>query len=355
MNLLKGRRGWVIGAFVGYAVLALGFSAAHNVGASQPAIGRIGPADFAEPTYSSPIAVSNGGGFVWSVNPDDDSVSVIRTDTDELAGQSIRVGDEPQSIALDPNGQFAYVASAADSSVTVIKVTNTNPFQAAVETRFTTGAEPWNIVISPNGKRVFVANSAQDTISVINSEIIAGHLSPTLIGSVDIRNSACNAPDTGRHFQPRGMAVTLGNDKLYVTRFLSFTGGATPKQATDDGKEGLVCRFTVNTSGPTAATVLTAPTPFPMAAQPTGFADANGVATKAYPNQLQSIVIRGDRAYLPNIAASPGGPLKFNVDTQAFVNQLSSVNTTAADAGALNLHRARPTPWRLNVCRRTSG
>jgi YVTN family beta-propeller protein len=55
--------------------------------------------------------------------------------------------------------------------VTVIKVTNTSPFQAAVETSFTTGAEPWNIVISPNGRRVFVANSAQDTISVIDSEI----------------------------------------------------------------------------------------------------------------------------------------------------------------------------------------
>ena len=30
-------------------------------------------------------------------------------------------------------------------------------------------------------------------------------------------------PDRNRHFQPRGMAVTLDNTKLYVTRFLSFT------------------------------------------------------------------------------------------------------------------------------------
>ncbi|MEO7910785.1 MAG: YncE family protein [Roseiflexaceae bacterium] len=342
MNLLKGRRGWMIGAFMGYALLALAFSAAHNVGASQPTFGEIGPADFAEPTYSSPIAVSNGGSFVWSVNPDDDSVSVIRTDTDELAGQSIRVGDEPQSIALDPNGQFAYVASAADNTVTVIKVTNTNPFQAAVQTRFTTGAEPWNIVISPNGKRVFVANSAQDTISVIDSEITGGHPSPTLIGSVDIRNSACNI-DTGRHFQPRGMAVTLDNTKLFVTRFLSFTkpGGV---QASDDGKEGVVCRFTVNTAGGTPGAVLTAPTPITLASQAAGFADANGAATKAYPNQLQSIVIRGDRAYLPNIAASPSGPLKFNVDTQAFVNQISGVGGTPVDAGALNLHLGARNP-----------
>jgi DNA-binding beta-propeller fold protein YncE/mono/diheme cytochrome c family protein len=352
MKLLKGRRGWMIGAFIGYAVLALAFSAANNVGASQPALGGVGPADFAEPTYSSPIALSNGGSFVWNVNPDDDSVSIIRTDTDVLAGLSIRVGDEPQSIALDPNGLFAYVASAADNSVTVIKVNSTSPFQAAVVARFTTGAEPWNIVISPNGKRVFVANSAQDTISVINSEITGGHPSPTLLGSVDIRNSACNAADPGRHFQPRGMAVTVDNSKLFVTRFLSFTkpGGL---QASDDGKEGLVCRFAVDTSGANAAAVLSSPTPITLAAQATGFNDPNGAATKAFPNQLQSIVIRGDRAYLPNIAASPAGPFKFNVDTQAFVNQISGVGAAPVDAGALNLHLGARNPETINGVQKT--
>src|SRR6185503_5452585 len=105
-----------------------------------------------------------------------------------------------------------------------------------------------------------------------------------------------------------------------------------------------VCRFTVNTSGATAAAVLSSPTPVALASQDTGFADANGAATKAYPNQLQSIVLRGDRAYLPNIAASPSGPLKFNVDTQAFVNQISGVGTTPVDAGALNLHLGARNP-----------
>ena len=344
MNLLKGRRGWMIGLFMGYALLALAFSAAHNVGASQPALGGIGPAVFTAPTYSSPIAIDANQGLLWVVNPDADSVSVIDISSADPANyslvKSIQVGDEPQSIALDTISatQYnAYVANAAGNSVTVINVNTSGTLSATVENTLPTGAEPWNVVASPDGKRIFVANSGQDTITVIRTDTRA------IIGSVDIRNSACNAPDTGRHFQPRGMAVTLGNDKLYVTRFLSFTkpGGV---QATDDGKDGLVCRYTVNTAGTTAATVLTNPAAITLAAQATGFADANGAATKAYPNQLQSIVIRGDRAYLPNIAASPAGPLKFNVDTQAFVNQISGVNTTAADAGALNLHLGARNP-----------
>jgi YVTN family beta-propeller protein len=345
MNLLQGRRAWMIGAFIGYAVLALGFSAARNVGASQPPIGGIGPAAFAAPTYSSPIAIDANQGLLWVVNPDADTVSVIDISSANPANysliRSIQVGDEPQSIALDTISatQYnAYVANAAGNSVTVINVNTSGTLSATVEKTLTTGAEPWNVVATPNGQRVFVANSGQDTITVINTA------NRQIIGSVDIRNSACNVGDTARHFQPRGMAVTLDNTKLYVTRFLSFTkpGG---QQATDDGREGVVCRFTVNTSGANAAAVLSAPTPITLAAQPTGFNDANGVATKAFPNQLQSIVIRGDRAYLPNIAASPAGPFKFNVDTQAFVNQISGVTGgSQADAGTLNLHLGARNP-----------
>ena len=37
--------------------------------------------NFNHPTYSSPIVISADNKLLWSVNPADDSVSVIRTDT----------------------------------------------------------------------------------------------------------------------------------------------------------------------------------------------------------------------------------------------------------------------------------
>ena len=206
------------------------------------------PAVFNHSTYSSPIAMSADNKLVWSVNPGDDSVSVIRTDSNERI-INIKVGDEPQSVALDPSNQFAYVANAARSNVTVIKIKNANPsaFSAEVDGsagpqgNITTGAEPWNIVVSPNGTRVFVANSGQDTITVIDAA------NRKVIGHVDIRNSLCNDPDRNRRFQPRGLSVTLDNSKLYVTRFFSFVkaGG---QQGTDTGREGLVCRLDIDTS-----------------------------------------------------------------------------------------------------------
>ncbi|CAG0932336.1 hypothetical protein TFLX_02545 [Thermoflexales bacterium] len=286
---------------------------------------------FGAPTTSSPIVLSNDKAFVWSVNPDDDSVSVIRTDTDvEIA--RLPVGDEPQSIAIDPDGEYVYVANAADNSVTVIRVSSTSPFGAVVEATLTTGAEPWNIVVSPNGNRVYVANSGQDTITVIKADVNFPTL-PSIIGNVTLNNTTCNVGDADRHFQPRGLAVTADNTKLYVTRFLSFVT-STGTQATNNGKEGVVCRLDINTSSSTIGGSVTAFTPITLTARSSGF---NG--EPAYPNQLQSIVIRGEAAYLPNIAAAPAAPLRFNADTHAFVNVVGGVTgTVQTDLGALNLH-----------------
>jgi len=291
-------------------------------------------------TYSSPIAVSQNDKLIWVVNPSDDSVSVMRPDNNTRITK-ITVGDEPQSVALTPNGQYAWVANAAAGTVTAILINDPawGTFSATNVATLTTGAEPWNIVTSPDGNRVFVANSAQDTITVINAATLG------IIGHVDLRNSIANDPDRNRQFQPRGLAVTADNTKLYVTRFLSFTkpGG---RQGDDLGKEGLVAVLDINTSSTSindyqvARTVTLAPQisgfKFP------GLTNPPAPDTFAFPNQLQSIVIRGSQAYLPNIAASPTGPLRFNLDTHAFVSVIDGVTgTTPADAGTnkfLNLH-----------------
>jgi DNA-binding beta-propeller fold protein YncE/mono/diheme cytochrome c family protein len=357
MRFLPKKSSWLVGGVAAYLILAVAFAYTRSAAASTHQLAP-GLAAFTKPTSSSPIALSASNELLWVVNPDSDTVSVFRTSDNSKVISDIPVGDEPQSIALHPNNTFAYVANAAGNSVTVIKITNpsTTSFLAAPDTsagprgEIITGAEPWNIVISPDGNRVFVANSAQDTISVLRTD------TNTLIGAVNMRTTVCNdvtgdnLGDADYHFQPRGLAVTQDNTRLYVTRFFSFTGGAAPKQATDNGKVGVVCRFSVNTGGANASAVLSAPSKITLAPQITGFKlDTNGdgvgdTDTSAYPNQLQSIVIRGNAAYLPNIAASPTGPLKFNVDTQAFLNRISGVGASEADAGALNLHLGARTP-----------
>jgi YVTN family beta-propeller protein len=333
----------VLAAGATISVLALAVIAQQrNVGPATAA-GEIGVA-FDTPTTSSPIALDANKNLLWVVNPDDDSVSVIgNLDGAPSVLAKVSVGDEPQSVALDtdgsPNSYHAYIANAADNTVTVVTVENSSANSVQLNANkktLVTGAEPWNVATSPDGARVFVANSVQDSITVIRTD------TQTIVGHVDLRDSACNDPDRARHFQPRGLAITQNSARLYVTRFLSFVkpGGV---QADDFGKEGVVCMLDIPSGAANLPTVNSA---IKLAPQVTGFKidkDKDGVAddTSAYPNQMQSIVIRGDQAYLPNIATSAGGPLRFNVDTQAFVNVIDGVGGAPSDAGfakGINLH-----------------
>lgn len=198
-------------------------------------------------TNSSPISLSADGKYLWSVNPGADNVSVIYTKTNKVIAK-IKVGDEPQSVAVDPNNRYAYVANAASGSVTVIRITRAKGAKlkakadrrAGKKGQIVTGAEPWNVVVSPNGRRVYVANSGQDTITVIDGT--KPRRKRGVIGQVNLKLSRCNDPDRTRHFQPRGLAVTKNNKRLLVTSFFSWTvpGGV---QGSDAGRAGVVCRI----------------------------------------------------------------------------------------------------------------
>src|SRR5262245_65722594 len=61
-------------------------------------------------TRSSPIAITADDAFVWSVNPDNDSVSVFNVANDVNAKVAeIAVGRAPWCVAITPEGDTAYV------------------------------------------------------------------------------------------------------------------------------------------------------------------------------------------------------------------------------------------------------
>lgn len=296
-------------------------------------------ASFPGPTTSSPLTLSRNEKLLFVTNPRDNTLSVVCT-ADRSILATIRVGKDPRSVAVDPDNTYLFVANAESSTVTVIRILDSTcaGWSATIEKTIKTGAEPWNIVSSPDGKRIFVSNSGQDTVTVINAA------TQNVVGQVDLRDSLCNEPDRARHFQPRGLAVTANSKQLYVTRFLSFTHDKrSGRQAKDNGKDGAVCRLDIDTGSGQIndykpAQLIT------LNAAKSGFAvDSTGDGvpdqTRAFPNQLQSIVIRGDRAYLPNVAASPESPLVFNNSTQAFVSVIKGVgDDRQSDGGAINLH-----------------
>lgn len=276
--------------------------------------------------HSSPIALSADNRFLCVVNQDSNSVSLVRTDINQVT-KKINVGRTPRSVAISPNGRSIFVANSESNSISFIRM-DAEAVQNVRE--IVTGAEPRAVVVTPDGRRVIVANRSQDTITVLSAT------SGRIVGSFDLKASACNVGGSSRHFEPGALAVSSDSRTLVVTRALAFTvdGGV---QRNDLGKEGIACRFDLETKKPTLIG-LTNALPIHLIPTNTGILDGKGRVTYAFPNQLENIVIRDGKAYLPNIAASPTGPSKFNTTTQAYINLIADIEGTPSDKGAINLH-----------------
>jgi len=275
------------------------------------------------PSSSSPIAISDDDTLLVVANNLDDSVSIIN-----VAGEAntkvaeVKVGDEPRTVAITPDKRLAYVTNQGSASVSVIDLATNQKTQD-----IPVGVEPYGVALTPDGARAYVANSASNSVSVIDT---AGN---TVVATISIPG-----------VQPRGMAITnnnggQGQQFVYVTQFLSQpTASGGPIQ--DQGSEGKVFILSTTDDAQIQGAITLSAHETSFAADRTKFGGGEADATFAYPNQLQAIVLKNGRGYLPNVAASPEGPVKFNVDTQAFLSVFDVAAKSELSGGTINLHAA---------------
>ena len=166
--------------------------------------------------------------------------------------------------------------------------------------------------------------------------------------------------------EPRGIAitpVTSGADSdqtVYVTNFLALPNNGAIDGA-DNAKVGYVTVIPVASDTVTGQVTLNpvSDTGFKaagdalnhIAAPATPVATDFTFTTGAYPNQLNAIAIRNNFAYVPSTAASPNGPVRFNVNVQSLVNVIDLTANT--DAGkTINMQQAvaaQTNPQRLFI------
>ena len=283
-----------------------------------------GPSVLAKnPSYSSPIAISDDDSILLVANPLDGSVSVFNVAGDantKLA--EIKTGDQPATVAISPDQRLAYVTNQGSASVSVIDLAGLKKVADIA-----VGSGPYGVALTPDGSLAFVADSAGDDVAVIDtaSNTVANVI---LIPGV----------------QPRGLAITNNNggqgpQLVFVTQFLSqptATGGP----GLDQGSEGKVFVIATDDLSKVQGVITLAAHDTGFAADRTAFGGSDKDPTFAYPNQLQSVVIKDGQAYLPNVAASPEGPVKFNVDTQAFLSVFDVASRAELPNGTLNLQAA---------------
>ncbi len=286
------------------------------------------------PTSSGPIAITSDDRWVWSVNPDNNSVSILNVRDDaNVKEDEIRVGREPQNVAISPNDRWVVVSNTVSGTISVI-----NARSRRIVEVIRVGTEPYGMAFTPNGDKLYVANATSNDVSVIDTK--RWRVSRTI-------------EDVG--LQPRGIAITNDGDsrdddeKVYVTQFFAVQRPGTILGA-DDYKEGRVTVISTRNDRAIREIKLE-----PMA--DTGF-NSNGSALKriaatnpatftvptgAFPNMLNNVVIKGDKAYLPNNAVSPDGPVRFNVNVQAFLNVIDTDTDVESEVGGkkqtINMNR----------------
>ena len=118
----------------------------------------------------------------------------------DVAGRAISVGTDPQAVSFNPNGRFAYVVNGFDAATTPASapgtITPVNLAERLAGQPIKVGTNPGSIVISPDGRMAYVADS----------NAITGN--PTTITPI---NLATNTPEKAIHVAARAIAVTLNS------------------------------------------------------------------------------------------------------------------------------------------------
>ncbi len=305
------------------------------------------------PSRSSSIVLTSDDRRVIAVNRETNTVSVL--EVRDAAGTDVArkvaevpVGLEPCAVALSPDDQRAYITNTVSGTVSVLHVGPLSP--VSLITEIPVGTEPRGIALTPNGSRAYVANHTDGTVSVIDTT----------------SDSVVQTIQTGGN--PTAIAISNDGDlsdtdeQVYVTEFFAEVVPGGPGPGFDTGSQGVVHVFDV--AGLTAPTKITLSplsnagftadrAPFCSQFNPTAHSDifcpdqaatdpASDVIARspqgAYPNQLQSILLRNNLVYLPNIGAAPEPPVRFNVNVQALVHVLDTATLSERTELHVNLN-----------------
>jgi YVTN family beta-propeller protein len=108
------------------------------------------------------IAITPDGRFAYVTSQGDGAVSVIDTQTRQVVGEPIKVGTTPKGISITPDGRFAYVANFNSKSVSVIDLAT-----RFVGPPITVPEKPSAIAVAPGGSVAYVASEGLNLVSTI--------------------------------------------------------------------------------------------------------------------------------------------------------------------------------------------
>ena len=148
-------------------------------------------------TNPNSIAITPNGQYAYVTDRGSNSISVISVSSDSVIS-TIPVGIVPMSIAITPNGQYAYVTDLGSNHIQVIS-TASNSVVATISVG--TGVD--GIAITPNGQYAYAADEST------NSTLVISTASNSVVATIPVGSNPRS--------YPRGIAITPNGKYAYVT------------------------------------------------------------------------------------------------------------------------------------------
>lgn len=196
----------------------------------------LGEVEVGKGPYS--VAITPDGSYAYVANETAGTVSVVNIATRQVVGEPIKVGAKPSTIAFSPNGADAYVTDHGSSEVSVIEAATKK-----VVAEIPVGTEPYGIAVSPGGNFAYVTIEETDSVEVIDThtdKVVGGPIAvgpdPVSVAFTPDGKTAYVADDEAEEisaidtetrgvtsikvgYEPWGVAVTPDGSKAFVSDY----------------------------------------------------------------------------------------------------------------------------------------
>ena len=297
------------------------------------------------PTRGSAIALNSTDDRLIAVNRDVGTVTVMSVDYNnggqptmtsvaELNVCANGTDCEPWQVVIDGCDTTAYVITRKEQRVVRIDNLAGTPTVGAASN---TGSEPTGLAITPNNTNLYVANWVDGTLGIFDPTNLAS------LGSVDLNATIAGTGALGTVTarpalaHPRALAITNNGDgsdadeSIIVTEWYALRTGPESIATADTNWKGIVYKVDVATGTPTTIDL-------PPVVD-SGFKDHKNAVTGCFPNQVGSVTIDGNFAWVTSTCASPKGPLGVFTKGACTTNaQCAGINVASVcSAGACTL------------------
>jgi DNA-binding beta-propeller fold protein YncE len=124
------------------------------------------------------VAVDPTGEFAYVANEVDNKVSAYRIAANgalmQVKGSPFAAGGSPTSVALDPTGKFACVANGGDNNVSAYRIATNGALVPVKGSPFAAGFSPHSVAVDPTGKFVPTWQTATRTTSRLIASLPTG-------------------------------------------------------------------------------------------------------------------------------------------------------------------------------------